>query len=189
MGNDNGRHRVLAAACLLALALLVGCIEAPEGAQRGQAVRYAVYLPIVHSGASYAPTALVALLQAHPQQQRSAMTWHPALAEAARRHAAQLAADGNWSHCDLSGKCANDYATEAGCNHGYGDGNNVESLVAGTDDPAVALRALLGSEKHADHLLGRSAFFREQRHVGVALVSVPGSRFTHYWSVMTATCE
>lgn len=147
-----------------------------------------IYFPIAFSGGG--PTQeFLALLQAHPQQERSGMTWHPALAEAARRHAAQLAQDGNWSHCDLSGKCANQYAVEAGCKHGYGGKNNVESLVAGTDNAEKALNALLNSKSHADHLLGRNAFFREQKHVGVALVSVPGSRWTHYWVIMIATCQ
>jgi uncharacterized protein YkwD len=173
MDHDHRRSPVLVAAYRLFVVVWLGI---------------ALYLPIAFGGGD-AGQRFHTLLRDAPGQQRSAMTWHPALAEAARRHAAQLAQDGNWSHCDLSGKCANQYAREAGCNHGYGGANSVESLVAGTDDPAVALRALLGSEKHADHLLGRNAFFREQRHVGVALVSVPGSRFTHYWSIMIATCR
>lgn len=149
-------------------------------------VAVALYLPIAFGGD--AAQQFYEALQNAPGQQRSALTWHPALAEAARRHAAQLAADGNWSHCDLSGKCANQYAVEAGCKHGYSGANNVESLVAGTNDPAVALRALLGSASHADHLLGRNAFFREQQHIGVALVDMPGSRYRYYWSIMIATC-
>lgn len=150
-------------------------------------VAVALYLPIAFGGAP--SQQFFALLKDAPGQQHGSLIWHDGLAEAARRHAAQLAIDGNWSHCDLSGKCANEYATETGCDHGHGKGNSVESLVAGTNDPAVALRALLGSASHADHLLGRNAFFREQQHIGIALVDAPGSRYRYYWSIMIATCE
>lgn len=150
-------------------------------------VAVALYLPIAFGGD--AAQQFYEALQNAPGQQHGSLIWHDGLAEAARRHAAQLAIDGNWSHCDLSGKCANEYATETGCDHGHGKGNSVESLVAGTNDPAVALRALLGSASHADHLLGRNAFFREQQHIGIALVDAPGSRYRYYWSIMIATCE
>lgn len=67
------------------------------------------------------------------------------------------------------------------------NGNNIESLVAGSPDPGVIFAALASSPGHADHLFGRG-WFRAQRHVGVAYVEAPGSRFGFYWVVLIGAC-
>ena len=73
-------------------------------------------------------------------------------------------------------KLAADYAAR---------GNNVESLVAGTDNAVIAFAALAGSEKHAPHLFGRG-WFRHQRQYGIAVAT--GGRLGWYWCVMIGAC-
>lgn len=141
----------------------------------------------------YNPQALAfyRLLTGDARQERPSLACHPALVRAAQRRAASLIASGLWSHCDpVSGICPNEVARRAGCAlpASYGNGNNIESLVAGSDDPGVMFAALASSPSHAPHLFGRG-WFRHQRHAGIAYVAAPGSRFGFYWVVMVAVCE
>jgi hypothetical protein len=130
------------------------------------------------------------LLTGDSRQERPSLTCHPALVRAAQRRAASLVASGLWSHCDPAGVCANQVARNMGCQlpaDYAANGNNVESLAGGSPDAAVMFAALANSPGHSPHLFGRG-WFRHQRHVGIAYVAAPGSRFTHYWVVMIATC-
>lgn len=168
-----------------------------------------IYFPI--AGGGLAPTAtprteadpLLACLDFNPnavafyrllvsdaRQERPQLACHPALVRAAQRRAASLVASGLWSHCDPAGVCANTVARNMGCAlpASYGAGNNIESLVAGSPDVGIMFAALASSPGHADHLFGRG-WFRHQRHVGVAYVEAPGSRFGFYWVVMIGVCQ
>lgn len=124
------------------------------------------------------------------RQERTRLDCHPALVRAAQRRAASLVASGLWSHCDPNGVCANQVARNMGCTlpATYGAGNNIESLVAGSPDAGVMFAALANSPGHSPHLFGRG-WFRHQRHVGIAYVAAPGSRFGFYWVVLIGVCE
>lgn len=130
------------------------------------------------------------LMTGDTRQERPMLACHPALVRAAQRRAASLIAGGYWAHCDPNGVCANQVARNMGCAlpASYGAGNNIESLVAGSDDAGVMFAALAASPSHAPHLFGRG-WFRHQRHAGIAYVAAPGSRFGFYWVVMVGVCE
>lgn len=125
-----------------------------------------------------------------PRQERSKLLWNCHLAEAAKARVISLATLRYWAHCDPSNKCVNTYAREAGCKlpSYYGKGNNIESLVAGTFDPLIAFTALANSPAHADHLFGRTAFFREQMHYGIAFLAAEGSVYHYYWCILIGIC-
>lgn len=142
----------------------------------------------------YNPQALAfyRLLVGDSRQERPQLSCHPALVRAAQRRAASLVAGGYWAHCDPNGnECPNEVARNAGCKlpDEYAvRGNNVESLVAGSPDAGVMFAALANSPGHSPHLFGRG-WFRHQRHVGIAYVAAPGSRFGFYWVIMIGVCQ
>lgn len=162
-----------------------------------------VYLPIVGSPPGKPEgeptifdnpkaTAFYGLLIGDPRQERPALTPCPALILAAGWRARGLATGDPFAHCDAGGMCANEYARQAGCRlpPAYAaKGNNIESLVAGTDNVQVAFDALATSPAHRDHLFGRGDFFQAQRHAGIALVERLGSPFRYYWVVLIGICE
>lgn len=145
-----------------------------------------VYFPLVVT-----PSPLVEftrLLTADPRQERPTLTLCPMLVQAATWRAHGLANGDPFAHVDAEGVSANEYARRAGCvlpADYAARGNNVESLVAGTDNAVIAFAALAGSEKHAPHLFGRG-WFRHQRQYGIALAT--GGRYGWYWCVMIASC-
>lgn len=128
------------------------------------------------------------LMTGDTRQERPMLACHPALVRAAQRRAASLIAGGYWAHCDPNGICANQVARNMGCAlpASYGAGNNIESLVAGSDDAGVMFAALAASPSHAPHLFGRG-WFRHQRHAGIAVM--PGGRFGRYWVILVGVCE
>jgi uncharacterized protein YkwD len=132
------------------------------------------------------------MLTGDSRQQRKVIRCNPALVRAAQHRAESMTALGYFGHCDPNGVCANAVARAQGCRlpaHYSLFGNNIESLIGGTGDPATAWQLLSASPSHAQHLLGLSDFFREQQDIGVAFVEVEGSRYTFYWVVMVAVCE
>ena len=124
-------------------------------------------------------------------QQRRALQCNPALVRAALFRAQSMAEGGYFAHCDPRGICANRIAIEAGCQL-PGDyppnGNNIESILAGTNDPNFAYNILIASPSHKTHLLGVADFFRKQDQVGIAFLDAPGSKYRYYWVVLIARC-
>lgn len=156
----------------------------------------AIYLPIIatpptppdDSGLSPACAEFLRLLTSDERQQRVSLTVCSSLMAAAELRAWGLANGDPFAHVDRYGVTPNEYAEANGCRlpDGYAEhGNNIESLAAGTGDPAVAFEALAGSPKHADHLFGRG-WFGHQAHVGIAMAE--GGQYGFYWCVMIGLC-
>ena len=140
-------------------------------------------------------TAFYRLLTADQRQQRSQLEVCACLEQAATWRAFGLAVLGDpWSHVDRLGIRPNAYARRAGCvlPKDYDtNGNQVESLVAGSPDANVMFSALAASASHRIHLFGELDFYRQQDKIGVAVCESPDpqSLFRWYWCVMMAICE
>lgn len=158
-----------------------------------------VYLPIVGGPppvvAVNPVTAFYRLLTADQRQQRGRLEVCACLEQAAMWRAHGLAMLGDpWSHRDKDGIAPNAYARRAGCvlPKDYAlDGNNVESLCAGSADPAVMFAALAASAAHRVHLFGELDFYRRQDKIGVAVCESPDpqSMFRWYWAIFISRCE
>lgn len=149
-----------------------------------------IYLPAIFTGAPNPVADFLRLLTGDARQERPTLECCPALEIAAQRRADGLAHGDPWAHVDAHGITPNEYARQAGCRlpaHYAVKGNNIESLGAGTADAAVMFAALIASPRHGDHLLGRTDFYRVQRHVGVALAE--GGEYGWYWVILLGTCE
>jgi uncharacterized protein YkwD len=134
---------------------------------------------------------LAELLRNHPQQQRSAFTYNPLLARVARERAADMAARGYFAHTNPDGVGPNALVREAGyvLPAYYGsepDANNVESIAGGPSTPEAVLDLLLNSAGHRTHILGLHEFYAAQIDYGIGYVAAPGSRYGHYWVILTA---
>lgn len=157
--------------------------------------RNSIYLPIVaKEPADMPPEAAVfaQLLCYDERQQRVGMAWCPALQRAAMWRANDMAALRYFAHCNPAGVCPNAVAAASGCRlpADYAqNGNNIESIAAGSPSPAVILDALGNSPKHADHLFGRGEVFRQQTHYAIGYVAMPGSVYGFYWCVMISVCQ
>jgi len=130
------------------------------------------------------------LLVADARQQRKSLVCDPRLVAAAEARAMAQRGD-VLSHCDEDKVCANDYARRYGCRlptEGYGSGNQIESLVAGTPNALAAFESLARSEGHSNHLFGKIDLFRAQDRIGIAMVEVPGYRWRWAWSILIARC-
>lgn len=140
--------------------------------------RSSVWLPII-STPSYEQVAFSALASANGQQ-HPVLLWDKCLAQAAAIRADQVSVE--WGH-KFQGKWVNGIVrTVCPLPQEYSDDvNSVESLIAGIRDPVKALNILLGSKSHADHLLGRNNFFREQSRVGISFLERVGSEYTFYY--------
>ena len=110
--------------------------------------------------------------------------WEAAESMAAHDHASSAA------HQAHGGEWPNATARRFGCNLPveYGDDwNGCESLVAGSPDAAVMFNALANSPSHRVHLFGLNEFFRQQTHMGIAMVA--GGRLGWVWVLMMAACK
>jgi len=150
----------------------------------------AIFLPIVTTVEGPSPVAeFERLLITDPRQQRT-LTYSHALNVAAARRAEGLANGGDpWGHVDAAGRTPNEYARQACCRlpvYYAVQGNNVESLVAGTADAGVAFAALAASPKHAEHLFGLG-WFGHQQHFGLAMAA--GGEYGWYWVIMIGLCQ
>lgn len=141
-----------------------------------------VWLPIIKVSRPNGET-FYNLLKVHPEQQRPVMNWDACLASAALLRATQ--ASKVFNHC-FEGNCAN-RIVKIICplpSHYPENGNSIESLIGGVEDPDKALFHLLQGKKHADHLLGRNDGFRAQSRVGIGFVQVIDSPYQYYYSVL-----
>ncbi|HSG61599.1 MAG TPA: hypothetical protein VLA24_09215 [Pseudomonadales bacterium] len=193
---------------IIAALLITGCAPAsqpfsplPPPMPSDIIVRH-IYIPLLFFPVAATPVPscyatthareFVRLMISDSRQERTVLVCSPALIRAAQLRGESLARLGYWSHCDPSGVCPNAVARSAGCTLPIEyaiNGNNIESLIAGTSDVVVAWRVLSGSPKHADHLLGQNGFFRAQDSVGVAYVDDPGSKYSFYWVILIAKCN
>ena len=167
------------------MAIILGGAPSAPATTRGN-----IYLPIV--AAQTDPVAdFCRLLVADARQQRPTLELCAVLQQAAVWRAYGLASGGDpFDHVDKDDITPNELARRAGCrlpDDYAAKGNNIESLVAGTDDPVVAFTALASSLKHSDHLFGRG-WFQRQRHFGVALCR-GSAEFTWYWAIQIAQCD
>jgi len=178
--------------------------------------RHAVLLPIIGNGTSVLPTpvptqdpllacfgdaqavAFYRLLEGDSRQARAATTCSPALVAAAKDRAKTLALEGALSHCDQKGECANHVAARYGCilPASYApNGNNIESLTAGTANVKAAFDSLANSYAHFIHIFALNhdgsvnTFFVQQTHVGIALEIAPDSYWGFYWVILIADCQ
>lgn len=184
--------------CLALLAVLVLACQLPPAAPLAQPAspllirRY--YVPMVIGLPSCltmpATERFHSLVAADGRQQRPTMRCNEALVKAAQARADGMANSGHFAHCDLAGNCANRYARAAGCRlpaYYSENGNNIESLAAGSPVAEAIFIALARSPSHAAHLFGQNDFFREQVDVGIAVAT--GGKHGWWWVVMIGICE
>ena len=194
------RYRVTRLVIAAALALVVwlsACIQPAGESPRAflsPLGRNSVYFPIAaNSPCLRTPAAaqFFALLAADGRQQRSEWHCNRFLVQAAQVRAESLAGGGYWAHCDPAGVCPNTVARQAGCPlpSNYGNGNQIESLVAGPSVVEIAYAAVTSSADHARHLFGQNEFFRGQADYGIAVLNAPGSVWGVYYVIMIGTCE
>jgi len=138
------------------------------------------------------------LLLTDSRQARAALVCDPRLVAAAKERAVTLAGEGALSHCDARGECVNRVARRYGCTlpAGYApNGNNIESLAAGTPDPWVIFVWLAASPSHSVHLFARDPSgniqrqFQQQTQIGIASYYAPGSAWGYYWVILIADCQ
>ena len=134
---------------------------------------------------------LAELLRTHPQQSRAAFTYNPILARVARERAADMAARGYFGHTNPDGLGPNALVRQAGyvLPSYYGTeptANNIESIAAGPSTPEAVLQLLLNSEAHRTHILGLHEFYAAQVEYGIGYVAAPGTKYGHYWVILTA---
>lgn len=148
--------------------------------------RGVVYIPIIRTVPNPGKEFFQFML-ADGRQQRKVLIWDDRLALAAHRRAAAQFGDG-LSHYDINGVGPNAYAREAGfvLPSYYGDGNNIESLTAGTPDTLAAFESLARSPSHSKHIFGLVDFFREQDRIGIAMITNPVLKYKYYWAILIA---
>lgn len=141
-----------------------------------------IWLPIVKGIDNLADRFLQAL-KLHQDQERKILIWDHCLAEAAMYRAYQITK--YFSHC-YKGNCTNRIVRSyCPLPPEYPDnGNSIESLIGGVEDPVLALGFLLNSPKHADHLLGRNPFFRQQSRIGIAYVQDVTAKYQFYYVIL-----
>jgi len=154
------------------------------------ATRGNVYMPIIATEPANQVAAFYRLLADDQRQRRPSLGTCAQLEAAAEWKAADIVANGYWAHQAHGGEWPNATARRFGCNLPveYGDDwNGCESLVAGSPDAAVMFNALANSPSHRVHLFGLNEFFRQQTHVGIAMVA--GGQWGWVWVLMMAACQ
>jgi len=129
------------------------------------------------------------MLKNDPRQNRKLIEWSKLLEKAASIRTESLARLDYWAHCEPNGPCPNEVARSVGCVFPFDyseKGNNIESLVAGTPDVAVAFEALANSPSHRDHMFGVGPFLNRQNRVGIHVRYDSSSTFKWYYSILIA---
>jgi uncharacterized protein YkwD len=137
-----------------------------------------VYMPIVATtgpcGMNAEETQLAALFLADANQQRKNPQCDVHLVNAAQYRARDMAEKGYFSHKDLDGYYANQWAIRFGCRlpTGYpSNENNIESIGLNYPTPSDAWAGWLNSSAHRTHVLGTISFFAAQRLYGFGVVT------------------
>ncbi len=196
------------ASVVVILLVITGCItRQPQPVSRGVSgfesplYTYYYWVPLLIAQKAPTPTPpptcfkstaaeqFYLLMRYDARQQRKAIVCDPRLVAAAELRAQAQPLDG-LAHCDALGICANVYARAQGCRLplGYGLGDQIESLTAGTPNAQAAFDSLARSPSHRVHLFGEDDTFRQQDRVGIAMVEVPGHRYRFVWAVLIAEC-
>ncbi len=131
------------------------------------------------------------LLRSHADQQRASLACNPTLAAVARARAEDMGRRAYFAHVNPDGQGPNYLVRQAGyvLPASYSqemNGNNIESIGAGSADADGMWGAWIVSEKHSTHLLGKTNFFAEQIHYGIGFAQVPGSPYQYYWVFVSA---
>ncbi len=106
----------------------------------------------------------------------SSLTLSGSLTAASNSYAAYMGSSNFFGHFGPDGSAPRSRLTAAGYRGSY----KGEALSAGQTTPQAALNALLASPPHAAILLDPSS-----REVGIGYAFVQGSRYIHYWVVVT----
>jgi uncharacterized protein YkwD len=166
----------------------------------------AVYLPMISSDAApvtsrektcelnYQETAVLNLMQEHPEQGRNQIHCNSTLSQVARARAEDMAKRGYFDHVNPDGHGPNYLVTQAGFRlpDWYSDSNtanNIESIGAGFRSPLEIWQAWLDSKYHRIHVLGTDKFYAGQEQVGIGYYADPNSMYHEYWVVITAPTE
>ena len=184
---------------LLLLCILLSTFTIPTQAQPF-AEDHRVFLPLItvsdsSAGGNHQPNAqeleLAKLIKEHPNQMRVVMNYDPILSKVARERALDMGTRDYFGHVNPDGHGPNYLVQQAGyILPSFYDqskkANNIESIYAGSPDPERAMDVWLGSDGHHNHILGQHSFYAEQTDYGIGYAYVPGSRYGHYWVVITA---
>ena len=142
--------------------------------------------------------ALAVLLSNEPGQRRPELVFDPVLAEVARGRAIDMGKRNFFNHVNPDGVAADFLVRQAG----YAlptwwptdpKSNGVESIGGGYTSAQAVWSAWMGSAPHHTHLLAvdldtnqTDTFFAAETHYGIGYAEVPGSKYIHYWVVITA---
>lgn len=132
---------------------------------------------------------LARLIIEDPLQQRLQLSCHSILAQAAADKAKQMAEHGRVDHF-VGGMGANQRLRALGYPlppyYSSITGNSVEAVAGGYTSAAEVWEAFKSSSRHRSHLLGETAFFAEQNHLGVGFYYKWHSPHLEYWVVYIA---
>lgn len=127
--------------------------------------------------AAYAGEMLALLNQYRAEHDLPELAFDATLTASAMGYAKYMATTNFFGHYPPSGSTPSGRIAAAGFEGQY----EGEALSAGQPTPAVALSRLLGSSAHAAILLNSAPTL-----VGVGYFYEPGSKYGHYWAVVTA---
>lgn len=122
-------------------------------------------------------------LRSHYLQQHPSLIVDECLHRAAIVRAYQISLE--WGHC-FQDDCVNRIVRRiCPLPAEYSEnGNGIESIIGGVRNPISALNFLLASPSHADHLLGRTPFFKEQTRVGIAFLDDASKPYHYYYVIL-----
>ncbi|WNC68652.1 CAP domain-containing protein [Thalassotalea nanhaiensis] len=140
----------------------------------------------VECGNNKQALALVKLIKADKEQQRTNIRCNSILTKAAVAKAEKMAEFGLVVH-NLGGS-PNSFLREANyvLPSYYGsdfDSNQVEAVAGGYSNSTEVWKAFKNSKAHRSHLLGEHKFYKEQDEIGVAFIKNRESPHVEYWVV------
>lgn len=149
---------------------------------------------IPDDGGSAQEREMVALIRGHPGQKRKSFRYDARLGAAARAKARDMAKRGYFGHTDPDGFGSNWHIARTGYrlpDHwlAFKNANQGESILAGFSSVPDALAHWLNSSSHRSHLLALNQFYADQTQYGIGYHSEPGSKYGHYWVLVTAPPE
>lgn len=150
--------------------------------------------PALRCGLNATADALAEMILEATWQARKALVCDYRLSFAAQSKAESMA-KGDWvAHTSPSGETPNELIRRFGCKlpeRYERKGNQTESLVYGSPDPALSLQWLLQSPAHRRHIAGESTFFGQQDRLGVGFAQTAhgASRYQFYYVILTAECN
>ena len=120
-------------------------------------------------------------------QKRKDIICHPLLVQAAQHKAERMANENFFEHITPDGIYPNENAKNFGYPLPYKTKeNNIESIGAGMRDLEILFEMFLKSPAHYNHITGSTEFFRNQRNLGVGYAEKLGSKYFHYYVILTS---